>query len=70
MRETKNFIDLEGGKMKIYNIAAFTDNKNGGNLARVVLDSDNFTREEMQNIAKKIGYSETAFVMKSDKAVF
>lgn len=56
--------------MKIYNIAAFTDNKNGGNLAGVVLDSDNLTREEMQNIAKKIGYSETAFVMKSDKADF
>ena len=63
MRETKNFIDLEGGKMKIYNMAAFSDNKSGGNLAGVVLDSDSFTREEMQNIAKKIGYSETAFVM-------
>lgn len=70
MREMKKFIDWEGGKMKIYNIAAFADNKNGGNLAGVVLDSDSFTREEMQNIAKKIGYSETAFVMKSDKADF
>lgn len=57
MREMKKIIDWEGGKIKIYNIAAFTDNKNGGNLAGVVLDSDNFTREEMQNIAKKIGYS-------------
>ena len=35
-----------------------------------MIDSDSFTREEMQNIAKKIGYSETAFVMKSDKANF
>lgn len=56
--------------MKIYDISAFTDNKLGCNLAGVVLDSDYLTKEEMLSIAKKVGYSETAFVMKSDKADF
>jgi len=54
----------------VYRVTAFTEDINGGNLAGVVLDADLLSEEEMQKIAKEIGYSETAFVMKSLKADF
>lgn len=54
----------------IYRVSAFADNINGGNPAGVVLDADKLTDEQMLQIAKEVGYSETAFVMKSDRADF
>ncbi|WP_069999960.1 PhzF family phenazine biosynthesis protein [Cellulosilyticum sp. I15G10I2] len=54
----------------IYRISAFTKDIQGGNSAGVVLDADFFTDEQMLEIAKKVGYSETAFVMKSALADF
>ena len=54
----------------VYRINAFTDNNNGGNPAGVVLDSDSYTAEEMLKIASEVGYSETAFVMRSTQADF
>ncbi len=54
----------------LYRLIAFPRTKNGGNRAGVYLDADNLTDEEMQAIAKEVGYSETAFVMKSKKADF
>jgi len=54
----------------IYKITAFSDSADGGNLAGVVLDADLLSEEEMLIIAKEIGYSETAFVMKSNNADF
>lgn len=54
----------------IYRVTAFTEYINGGNPAGVVLDADSFTDEEMLRIAKEVGYSETAFIMKSTKADF
>ncbi len=54
----------------IYRVTAFSDSIDGGNLAGVVLDADSFSEEQMLGIAKEVGYSETAFVMRSTKADF
>lgn len=54
--------------MKIYKLSSFNFNKIGGNEAGVVLHADSLTDEEMQRIALDIDYSETAFVLESDKA--
>jgi len=51
-------------------VTAFSDSIDGGNLAGVVLDADSFSEEQMLEIAKEVGYSETAFVMRSTKADF
>lgn len=56
--------------MKKYYINAFTSSKEGGNPAGVVLDSDNLSDKEMLAIAAEIGFSETAFVSKSNVADF
>src|SRR3954451_13598005 len=42
--------------------AAFTETPEGGNPAGVVLDATSLTDEDMQRIAKEVGYSESAFV--------
>ncbi len=55
---------------KLYKLSAFPKTKSGGNKAGVVLNGDYLTEEEMKGIAKEVGYSETAFVLKSDKADF
>ncbi len=47
---------------------AFSDIPGKGNPAGVVFDSDNLTEEQMQSIAKKVGFNETAFLLKSKKA--
>lgn len=52
----------------LYRLIAFPRTKNGGNRAGVYLDADKLSDEEMQNIAKMVGYSETAFVMSSETA--
>ncbi|WP_231040289.1 PhzF family phenazine biosynthesis protein [Pectinatus frisingensis] len=51
--------------IKAYALNAFTKIQSGGNPAAVVLNADNIQIEEMQAIAKKIGFSETAFIRKS-----
>jgi PhzF family phenazine biosynthesis protein len=56
---------------KITNVAyyeAFTDMPGRGNPAGVVFGGDNLTEEEMQSIAKQVGFNETAFVLNSSKA--
>ncbi|MCF8019744.1 MAG: PhzF family phenazine biosynthesis protein [Vallitaleaceae bacterium] len=52
----------------IYRVTAFSDSVDGGNLAGVVLDADSLSEEQMLGVAKEVGYSETAFVMKSTEA--
>ncbi|WP_338750598.1 PhzF family phenazine biosynthesis protein [Bacillus sp. FJAT-52991] len=47
---------------------AFSKEPNKGNPAGVVLDADHLTEEEMQGIAFKVGFNETAFTLPSDKA--
>lgn len=49
-------------------VSAFTENISGGNRAGVVLDAANLSDAEMQTVARKVGYSETAFITKSSKA--
>lgn len=54
--------------IKVYHYDAFSNKPNKGNPAGVVFNGDSLTMEEMQEIALKAGYNETAFTMKSDKA--
>jgi len=51
-----------------YQIDAFTNENNGGNAAGVLLNAEYLTTSEMQRIATKLGFSETAFVS-GDKEV-
>jgi PhzF family phenazine biosynthesis protein len=48
--------------MEILRYAAFTDRPDGGNPAGVVLDADGMTAEQMQDVAARLGYAESAFV--------
>lgn len=62
---------LRWSEMKqLYRLRAFPKTKDGGNKAAVYLFADDLTDKEMQKMAKDIGYSETAFVLDSDKANF
>lgn len=55
-------------RCNVLRVDAFTQIPGQGNPAGVVLDGDKFTTEEMQKIAKKVGFNETVFVCKSDAA--
>jgi PhzF family phenazine biosynthesis protein len=55
---------------EVYTLNAFAKADNGGNPAGVVLGADLLSPEAMQIIAAEIGFSETAFVKKSNKADF
>lgn len=57
-------------QVNYYSINSFAKTTTGGNPAAVVLDSERFTKDEMLKIANRIGFSETAFVFKSNKADF
>lgn len=56
--------------LNIYTLNAFAKTIKGGNPAGVVLEADNLSDTQMQEIAKKIGFSETAFISMSDIADF
>lgn len=56
--------------IKVYTLNAFAKTESGGNAAGVVLNADSLSVEEMQKISAKVGFSETAFVKKSNKADF
>lgn len=55
---------------KLYRLSAFPKEKHGGNPAGVVISADSLSKDEMQSIAKEVGYSETAFVLNSSSADF
>lgn len=57
-------------KYKFLQIAAFTTTPFKGNPCAIVLDADNLTSEDMQNIAKEMNLSETAFLLKSSNSDF
>lgn len=57
-------------KIKVHTLDSFVKTKSGGNPAGVVLEANNLSEDDMENIAKKVGFSETAFVQRSDKANF
>jgi PhzF family phenazine biosynthesis protein len=50
--------------MNILKIAAFSYKSEGGNPAGVVFNDEMPTSEEMLEVAKQVGYSETAFLVK------
>lgn len=57
-------------KVKVYKLNSFAKEKTGGNPAGVVIDADLLSEASMQRVAQQVGFSETAFVQKSDKADF
>ena len=54
--------------MKFLWVDAFTTKQLGGNPCPVVFDADQLTDDQMLAITREFGQSETAFVMKSDRA--
>lgn len=56
--------------VKVITLNSFALESGGGNPAGVVLDSSGLAEAQMLETAKKVGFSETAFVMESDKSDF
>ncbi len=56
--------------LTLYRVSAFPKGNIGGNEAGVVLDAQAISEEEMINIARRVNFSETAFVLPSDVADF
>jgi len=54
--------------MKVYHYDVFTKVAGKGNPAGVVFDADHLSDDEMQAIAKKVGFNETAFLLTSKDA--
>lgn len=54
--------------IKVYHFDAFSNEPNKGNPAGVVLNGEELTDVQMQEIAFKVGFNETAFPTKSDVA--
>lgn len=52
----------------MYHYDAFSKKPNKGNPAGVVLNGDDLTETEMQDVAFKVGFNETAFPIASDRA--
>lgn len=50
-------------KLKVYKVDSFTKDDVGGNSAGVVLEGQDFTDDNMQIIAKRLNFSETAFLI-------
>ena len=57
-------------KLPIIQIDAFTNRPFGGNPCAVIFEADGLSKIAMQNIAREMNLSETAFVMSSEKADF
>jgi len=57
-------------KIRAYTLNSFAKCIKGGNPAGVVLNADALSEDDMKKVAGIIGFSETAFVMKSDLADF
>lgn len=55
------------GDIQLYIVHAFAE-KNGGNVAGVVLNAGDLSNDQKQEIARQVNLSETAFVSNSDKA--
>ncbi|MDO4711001.1 MAG: PhzF family phenazine biosynthesis protein [Peptostreptococcaceae bacterium] len=57
-------------KVEVYTLNAFSEESGGGNPAGVVLEADHLSESQMLEIANIVGFSETAFVLRSNKADF
>lgn len=54
--------------MKVYHYDAFSKEPDKGNPAVAVFDDSDLSEAEMQEIALKVGFNETAFLLRSDVA--
>ena len=54
--------------IEVITLHAFSDITEGGNPAGVVLQAEHLSASQMQEIARQVGFSETAFVMPSNLA--
>lgn len=57
-------------EVEVNTLHAFSDKALGGNPAGVVLQAAHLSESQMQEVARQVGFSETAFVMPSDQADF
>lgn len=57
-------------KFGLYHVDAFVHGTEGGNPAGVMVLMEDMDGSEMQEIAKRVGYSETAFVRRLDDETF
>jgi PhzF family phenazine biosynthesis protein len=55
---------------EVFELSAFVKDGQGGNPAGVVLNADDLSVNQMKEIACKLGYSETAFVLSVENADF
>src|SRR6185369_17713524 len=67
---TEGHLEQKNMKIKVFTLNSFAKTQEGGNPAGVVLDSGNLSEVQMLAAAKEVGFSETAFVGKSNKADF
>ncbi len=54
--------------VEVFHYDAFSKEPHKGNPAGVVLDGDKLTEDQMQEIAFKVGFNETAFPVMSEAA--
>ena len=54
--------------VKVYHYDSFSIDPNKGNPAGVILNGDNLTDEEIQEVALKVGFNETAYPVNSNIA--
>jgi len=57
-------------KVNVYTLNSFAKTKEGGNAAGVVTNADSLSEKEMKKIAAILGFSETAFILRSNVADF
>ncbi|MDN4525139.1 PhzF family phenazine biosynthesis protein [Fictibacillus fluitans] len=55
-------------KVRVYHYEAFSREPHKGNPAGIVLNGDELTEIEMQEIAHKVGFNESAFPVRSNRA--
>jgi PhzF family phenazine biosynthesis protein len=55
-------------RVKVYHYNAFSNQPTKGNPAGIVLDADSLTERQMLEIARKVGFNETSFIVKSEVA--
>jgi len=55
-------------KIKVYHYDAFATEPGMGNPAGIVLGGDKLTEQQMQAVAKAVGFNESAFPVSSEKA--
>lgn len=57
-------------KAKVILAKSFTKDKSAGNPTGIILDAESLNDDQMQQIAKDLGFAESVFVLPSDKADF